>query len=458
MDLQIEGCLEVDLNDNCLGLSNLKDNFMKKAVCLLVCSLYTFTSIGQNVGRGVDFEVGLSWQEIVDKASSKGKSIFVEIYATWCGPCKVMDKLIYPNDKVGSLVNDKFISVKVQVDTGKLDNGNVKKTYPIARYLESKFNLSGVPTFLFFSPDGKIIHKDEGYKEYTSFVKMVKDALDTTTQIYGLVDRWRSGGLSYWDLPKLVKRVLYELNEEKLASEIASDYLRRMEFVPVDSFVTRDNLFFLRSFNDIHRSSDRMFRVCVQNSDLVDSTLKQSAFAMRFISFVMTKEEINPAFEKARRRHLSPNWNKIRKLIARKCGEEMANYCEIRGKEIWYQNIGDNTNYVKWLVRKITFEGVDNEDSSFNRSIYLNNAAWQVFQKSNDRSQLIEALKWVNKALRIVPVEYGMAIDTKANLLYKLGDSADAIALEEELVEKTKNESYRKTLSKMKLGLETWDE
>ncbi len=36
----------------------------------------------------IHFENGLSWEQIKEKAKAEHKYIFVDCYATWCGPCK----------------------------------------------------------------------------------------------------------------------------------------------------------------------------------------------------------------------------------------------------------------------------------------------------------------------------------------------------------------------------------
>ena len=53
--------------------------------------------------HGIKWVTGLSWEQVLTKAKTENKFIFVDCYATWCGPCKVMDKDVYPNDTVGDL-------------------------------------------------------------------------------------------------------------------------------------------------------------------------------------------------------------------------------------------------------------------------------------------------------------------------------------------------------------------
>src|SRR5882724_7685125 len=100
----------------------------------------------------------------MEKAKATQKYIFVDCYATWCGPCKTMDNKIYPLESIGEYFNDKFISLKVQMDTSRQDNDEVKNGYADAHDLKSQYQIGILPTFLFFSPEGKLVHRAFGLK------------------------------------------------------------------------------------------------------------------------------------------------------------------------------------------------------------------------------------------------------------------------------------------------------
>src|ERR1044072_3274365 len=78
-------------------------------------------------GQGIKWTDSLTWQQIKEKAKKENKYIFVDCFTTWCRPCKKMDKDVYTNDSVGALLNEKFISVKVQMDATKADNEFTRK-------------------------------------------------------------------------------------------------------------------------------------------------------------------------------------------------------------------------------------------------------------------------------------------------------------------------------------------
>src|SRR5581483_3216005 len=124
---------------------------------------YTLISIATS-SDSIHFSTEKSWQQIKTEAKVEGKFIFVDCYATWCGPCKMMDKQVYTNDSVGAFMNDHFVSVKVQMDTSQSDNQYTKDWYQIAHELQSSYKVNSLPTYLFFSPNGEIVHKEIGAK------------------------------------------------------------------------------------------------------------------------------------------------------------------------------------------------------------------------------------------------------------------------------------------------------
>ncbi len=103
-------------------------------------------------GKGIHFEQTLSWQQVKAKAKKENKFIFVDCYASWCGPCKAMDRDVYQNDTVGNFVNAHFIAVKMQMDTSKKDEEATKMHYADAHLLILSYKVYAYPTFLFGMP------------------------------------------------------------------------------------------------------------------------------------------------------------------------------------------------------------------------------------------------------------------------------------------------------------------
>ena len=84
-------------------------------------------------------------------------------------PCKWMDKNVYLNGTVGNYMNREFISVKVQMDSTDHDNNSTKSWYKDAQWFNWNYKVDSYPSFLFFSPDGKIQYKRKGARDIKKF-------------------------------------------------------------------------------------------------------------------------------------------------------------------------------------------------------------------------------------------------------------------------------------------------
>ena len=94
------------------------------------------------MAQGIKFEEGLSWEQVKQKAKTENKFIFVDCYATWCAPCKMMDKYVYQNDTVGEFVKDKFIyviSIKHDIYMYKIVHMVDKRDEKILNFLLEKY-------------------------------------------------------------------------------------------------------------------------------------------------------------------------------------------------------------------------------------------------------------------------------------------------------------------------------
>jgi thiol:disulfide interchange protein len=64
---------------------------------------------------GIKF-VDLSFEEALVQSKKQKKMIFIDAYASWCGPCKMLDRNTFPDRSVGTYFNDKFINFYIIKD------------------------------------------------------------------------------------------------------------------------------------------------------------------------------------------------------------------------------------------------------------------------------------------------------------------------------------------------------
>ncbi len=80
-----------------------------------------------------------------------------------------MDAEVYPLPEVGKLANRNFVSIKLQYDTSAADDQQVKSKYQLAHDIMQTYAVAQMPTYLFFSADGKIVHRAVGYLKEADF-------------------------------------------------------------------------------------------------------------------------------------------------------------------------------------------------------------------------------------------------------------------------------------------------
>jgi thioredoxin-related protein len=65
-------------------------------------------------GTAVDW---ISVGQAADKLQQEKRPVLIDLYTTWCGWCKEMDRRTYSNKKVAAYLGEKFYTVKVDAET-----------------------------------------------------------------------------------------------------------------------------------------------------------------------------------------------------------------------------------------------------------------------------------------------------------------------------------------------------
>ncbi len=425
---------------------------MKHHIVLLIISLPFFVN-AQNKATNIFFKPSLTWEQVKIKAQAENKYIFVDCYATWCKPCKEMDKEVYINDSVEKYMSDNFVSIKVQMDSTKNDNESVKKVYSIARQFEKKYKIKALPTFLFFSPEGRIVHKDEGRKTVNQFIALVSEVKNPENQLYSLIDNWKQGKVQYSALPELVKK-LKRYAEDSFALEVGRDYLHHyLEKLSESDYLKKENLFFIKQNRGILNSKDRIFEFFYKFSSKVDSAIAEKGFSTSMINSIIYTEQVLPHIKNAIEKNSQPDWKKITANISGKYTKTHAYINVLKGKTYWFKYKNDWENYTKCLTRTMKNENLsDFSTQEIGTVLYLNSVAFDVFIYSNSKSELNEALRWSNYAVSLNKKAF--TLDTKANLLYKLGKRREALNLYRDVIKLSPG--YLPIYKCMEAGLPTW--
>lgn len=408
---------------------------MRRLVVLFCCLPFLLQA---QEDKGVHFERSLSWTAIRAKAKAENKYIFMDCYTTWCGPCKYMSTTIFPQEEAGAYMNDKFISVGVQMDTTAKDADNVKAWYADSHDIAVKYGVRAYPTYLIFSPDGQPVHRMVGSRlNARQFITDIADAFDSTRQYYTLLGQFENGrrDSAFLHHMALSCEDVYDLLDLKVVG--AAWLATQTDLYNKDALAVVDAL--------TRKSTDTWFTLYTDHAAEVDKVLGDGK-AEGKVRTILLGEGGKMAMEAKKQ----PDWKKVHRLIAAKLPAQ-ADELTARVKVNFYCGKKDWPDFETAMVAYMKAYG---EKMSIGD---LNSLAWAVFEGCPDMTCVSDILDW---SKRLKEGEDPGVMDTYANILYKLGKKDEAIALETKAVSMLpdgQKGELQATLDKMKKGEKTWD-
>ena len=157
---------------------------MKKILFLIIITFLAPLNISAQEINWVTLDEALALQK------KKPKKIMMDVYTSWCGPCKFLDKNTFHNNDVVDYVNKHYYAVKfngegnevVTFDNKTFDNPgynpeNANKRNS-AHQLTSYLQVSAYPTIVFFDEKGEMIAPIRGYQnpqQLELYLKLFKE-------------------------------------------------------------------------------------------------------------------------------------------------------------------------------------------------------------------------------------------------------------------------------------------
>ncbi|WP_027385835.1 thioredoxin family protein [Chryseobacterium gregarium] len=202
----------------------------------LIYGLFLFSTLSLFAQEAIQFQ-DLPFKDLVAKAKKENKIVFIDAYASWCGPCKMMERNVFTQKSVGDYYNSNFVNARFDMEKGE------------GREIASKYEVRSYPTYLFLNGDGELVSQNFGYMEESMFLSMAQDINSPNNKKGSLKERFAKGEKDPEFLINIMK--LNSSSDFDFAKKASERYFENRK--KTEEF-TKDDvgllLFFLKSTED----------------------------------------------------------------------------------------------------------------------------------------------------------------------------------------------------------------
>ena len=204
----------------------------------IISGLFIFINVFILAQDEIKFQ-DIPFKDLIAKAKKENKLVFIDAYASWCGPCKMMEKNIFTKKSVGDFYNKNFVNARIDMEKGE------------GREVAQKFGVRSYPTYLFLNGDGELVSQNYGYMEESLFLAMAQEINAPNNKKGSLKERFANGEKDKDFLINIMK--LNSSSDYEFAKKASERYFENKS---KDEEFTKDEagllFYFLKSSDDVN--------------------------------------------------------------------------------------------------------------------------------------------------------------------------------------------------------------
>ena len=355
-----------------------------------------------------------SFVQTLEQAKKENKLIFLDAFASWCGPCKLLDQNVFPKKEVGDYFNANFLNLHIDMEKG--EGIEIAKKYGIYSY----------PTLLFIDGDGKVVYKAVGYMSPQELISIAKEAANPENTLENKIAKFEAGEKDPEFLMGLIKNT--NSSDFSLAQKVATRYFQTRTDTTYSKEEAGMLLFFTKT------TDDDLYKIFTAKKAELSTLIPES-----YLAEYDKQLKLNTVLQKS----FDANTQRINEPIFIAEGTKI--YGEKEAKQLL-----NKINMDLFFTQK---KYDDYAKSALNyyqnptdfATDELNNVAWNFYLYVTDKTLLTQVTQLCLEGIK--KEENSQNTDTLANIYYKLGDNKNAKLWAKKSIEiaKAKGDEYAST-------------